>query len=377
MPIPTPTDTKLDLYAAVDDIETPAVVVDLDVMERNLEWYAGFAEERGVALRSHTKTHKIPALAHWEHDRTGDGIVCQTLSEVEVMAQAGLDDIYLSYMVVGDTKLDRLVNVSEKLGAFATTVDGPGNIEPLQTAAADHDAIVDAVLEIDIGLERVGVAPEDAPEMARYLADQPNLNFAGVMAYEGHIGYGDKTEEEYERECSAAMDEVEATVDRIEDADVEVTEVKVGSTPTSLYSGKHPIVTEINPGMFPFMDAHLLEVPHIEKEDCALGVLTMVISAPTDDRVVVDAGSKSISLETDYDPLVKADAHTGARYYNASEEHGWVDVSDCSTDLAVGDRLEFIPPHVCPTVNLHDTLVGVRDGIVEDVWSVQGRGKVK
>jgi len=377
MPVPTATDSKPDLYAAVEDIETPAVVVDLDVMERNIEWYAGFAEDHGVELRSHTKTHKIPEIAHREHSRTGSGIVCQTLSEVEVMTQAGLDDIYLSYMVVGDSKLDRLANVSKKLEAFATTVDGPGNIDPLQAAAASHDTTVDALLEIDIGLERVGVTPEDAPEMAKYLSDQSSVNVAGVMAYEGHIGYGDKTKADYERECTAAMNEVEATVERIEDAGVEVDEVKVGSTPTSLYSGKHPIVTEINPGMFPFMDAHLLEVPHIGKEDCALGVLTTVISAPTDDRVVVDAGSKSISLETDYDPLVKADAHAGARYYNASEEHGWVDVAGCNADLEVGDRLEFIPPHVCPTINLHDTLVGVRDGIVEEVWSVQGRGKVK
>lgn len=377
MPVPTATDSKPDLYANLDDIETPAVVIDLDVMERNLEWYAEFADEHDVSLRSHTKTHKIPDIAHRQYERTGGGIICQTLSEVEVMAQAGIDDIYLSYMVVGDSKLDRLVNVSEKLDSFATTVDGPGNIDPLQSAAARHDVTVDVVLEIDIGLERVGIAPEDAPEMAEYLAAQPNLNVTGVMAYEGHLSYGDKTEADYERECSAAMDEVEATVDQIEAAGVEISEVKVGSTPTSLYSGKHPIVTEINPGMYPFMDAHLLEVPHIEKEDCALGVLTTVISAPTEDRVVVDAGSKSISLETDYEPLVKADAHEGARYYNASEEHGWVDVADSDETFEVGDRLEFIPPHVCPTINLHDTLVGVRDGVVETVWSVQGRGKVK
>lgn len=377
MPVPTATDSKPDLYTAINEIETPAILVDLDVMERNIEWYAGFADDHDVALRSHTKTHKIPAIAHREHDRTGAGIVCQTLSEVEVMAHAGIDDVYLSYMVVGDSKLNRLVNLSDTLAEFATTVDGPGNIDPLQGAAANHDTTVDVILEIDIGLNRVGVAPEDAPEMAQYLADQPNLNVTGVMAYEGHIGYGEKTEADYERECRLAMDELEATVDRIEDTGVGISEVKVGSTPTSLYSGKHPVVTEINPGMFPFMDAHLLDVPHIEKNDCALGVLTTVISAPTDERVVVDAGSKSISLETDYDPLVKADAYAGAHYYNASEEHGWVDVGECMADLEVGDRLEFVPPHVCPTINLHDTLIGVRDGIVEEVWSVQGRGKVK
>lgn len=377
MSVPTLTALKPDLFADLNDVETPAVVVDLDVMERNMRRYVDFADEHDVALRCHTKTHKIPELAHWQTDQTGAGIICQTLSEVEVMAQAGIDDIYLSYMVIGDSKLDRLAHLATKLDSFATTVDGPGNIDPLQRAAARNDTTIDVVLEIDIGLERVGVLPEDAVEMAEYLAEQPDLDVAGVMAYEGHIGYGDKTDDDYERECAAAMDELEAIVNRIEDAGIQIPDVKVGSTPTSLYSGKHPVVTEINPGMFPFMDAHLLEVPHVEKADCALSVLTTVISAPTDDRVIVDAGSKSISLEIDYDPLVKSDAHEGARYYNASEEHGWVDVGDCDADLAVGDRVEFIPPHVCPTINLHDTLVGVRDGVVEEVWAVQGRGKVK
>lgn len=377
MSVPTPTDLKPNLYTNLDTIETPAVVVELDVMEQNMRRYAMFADKHDVALRCHTKTHKIPAIANWEANWTDAGIVCQTLSEVEVMAQAGLDDIYLSYMVVSDSKLDRLIAIAKNLNAFATTVDGRGNIDPLQRAAARHNTTVDVVLEIDIGLERVGVQPEDAVEIAKYLINQPNLNIVGVMAYEGHIGYGDKTEEDYEQECATAMDELESIVSRIEDAGITIPDVKVGSTPTSLYSGKHSIVTEINPGMFPFMDAHLLDVPHIEKGDCALSVLTTVISAPTDDRVVVDAGSKSISLETNYDPIVKTNAHEGVQYYNASEEHGWVNVSDCTADLSIGDRLEFIPPHVCPTINLHDTLIGIRNDTVEEIWSVQGRGKVK
>ncbi|MDX1745802.1 MAG: alanine racemase, partial [Halobacteriales archaeon] len=360
MALPTPTDSTPALGQPISEVETPAVVVDLDVMENNMAEYAAYAREAGVALRSHTKTHKIPEIAHRQQELTGgDGIICQTLSEVEVMAAGGIDDIYLSYFVVEDGKLDRLCWLSEKLDQFATTVDGPGNIDPLQRAAARNDVTIDVILEIDIGLERVGVAPgEPTVEMAQYLADQPNLSMAGVMAYEGHLAYSGEANENtdaFERRCLETMDKVAETVSQIEAAGIAVPEVKVGSTATSPYSAKHDIVTEVNPGMYPFMDARLAAAaPHITMEDCALVVESTVISSPTDDRVVVDAGSKSISLETDAPPVERDDHAVG--YYNASEEHGWIDVSETAASYAVGDRLSFIPPHVCPTINLYDTL---------------------
>jgi D-serine deaminase-like pyridoxal phosphate-dependent protein len=379
MTVPTPTELKPELGAPIDEIETPAVVVDLDVMERNVTAYADFADEHDVTLRSHTKTHKTPAIAHWQAT-VGGGIVCQTLSEAEVMAAAGIDDVYLSYMVVGDRKLDRLVALSERVDHFATTVDGPGNLQPLQEAAARHETTVNAVLEVDVGLGRVGVQPgEPAVELARAIDGAENVRLDGVMGYEGHVAYGDdtpETEAELERRSLACMDELEATVEAIEADGIPVETVGVGSTATSRYSGKHPVVSEIHPGMYAFMDARLATLPGIEKEDCALAVHSTVISAPANDRVVVDAGSKSISLEVDHDPLY-AGEDEGIRYANASEEHGWIDVADADRDLSVGDRLAFYPPHVCPTINLHDTIVGVRDGRVETVWSVQGRGKVK
>lgn len=379
MAVRIPGEMRPSLNDDVDSIETPALVVDLDAMERNIDEYAAFADEHDVALRSHVKTHKIPDIAHRQHAKTGDGIICQTLGEAEVMAQAGLDDIYLSYMVVETSKLDRLVRLSERVDSFVTTVDGPGNVDPVQTAASKHDAIVDVVLEIDIGLNRVGVEPGDrAVELARYVNERPNLRLTGVMAYEGHIGYGSngaKTAEEYERRCTAAMDDVEETVDLIEAAGIPIEDVKVGSTATSRYSGTHSVVTEINPGMYLFNDVNLLEcAPHVDREDCALTVLSTVISRPTEDRVVVDAGSKSISLDIDRMPMPKA--RDDVVYVNASEEHGWIDTTDCAERIEVGDRLAFVPPHVCTTINLHDTVVGVRDGRVAEVWSVQARGKV-
>ncbi len=378
MPLPTPADSHTRIYDPTEEVDTPAVLVDLDTMEANLDRYADFAEKHGVRLRSHVKTHKTPALAHLQNRRTDGGIVCQTLGEVEVMAASGLEDIYLTYMVVGERKLDRLTRVAATVDRFATTVDGPGNILPLQEAAERRGVAVNAVLELDTGMGRVGTAYENAVERAELIAAQPNLRFDGVMAYEGMVfGEDDvRTPEEYEARCFEVMDEVQRAVEGIEDAGIPVEEVRVGSTATSLYSGKHPVVTEINPGMYLFNDGRLVQdSPDVSPENCALTVASTVISTEAEDRIVVDAGSKSLARDVDLPPT--AVGYDGLDYFTASEEHGWVDVSDCEASFAVGDRIEWVPPHVCTTVNLHDTLVGVRDGAVEEVWNVQARGKVR
>lgn len=371
--ITTLSDAAVALGQPKDEIETPAIVVDLDVMERNIEDFASFADEQGVSLRSHVKTHKIPALAHRQVSRTGGGVVCQTLSEAEVMAHGGIEDIYLSYIVVTQPKLYRLVRLSESIDSFVTTVDSIGNIDPLQAAAADHDTTVSVVLELDIGLNRLGAKPGDAVELTRYISDAPNLEFRGIMAFEAHIKRIADTVEEYDELCREAMNDVATVVENIEAAGVPVEEVKVGSTKTSKHSAKHPVVTEINPGMYPFNDVG--ELGRVTKDDCALTALTTVISVPTDDRVIVDAGSKTIAMDTGRNPVPKN--RDDIAYFNASEEHGWIDTSDANEGFAVGDRLEFVIPHVCTTINLHDSLTGTREGLVEDIWDVQARGKVK
>lgn len=378
MPTPTATDTPPELGAPVETIETPALVVDLDTMERNIDWYANFAEDQNIQLRSHVKTHKIPALAHRQHDRTGGGICCQTLSEAEVMASGGIDDIYLSYMVVGEKKLNRLVHLSESLSSFATTVDGYGNIDPLQSAAAAHGTTVDVIMEIDIGLGRTGVPTStQAVDLATYITDQPNLSFQGFLAYEAHVKSEANSKDDYERLCEEAMEETAAIVSELVDADIEVPEVKVGGTATSLYSGTHPVVTEINPGMYPFMDVGELEHRpwEVSLNDCAATVHSTVISAPDDDRAVVDAGSKSLGMDKPQLPRLKHQRNV--HYVSSSEEHGWLDTSETDESLAVGDRVSLVAPHVCTTVNLHDTVVGARNGRVAAVWNVQARGKMK
>ncbi|GAA0514088.1 D-serine deaminase, pyridoxal phosphate-dependent [Halorubrum aquaticum] len=379
MPIPTTAETRPALGTPKDEIETPALLVNLDTMEANVREYVSFAEANDVRLRSHVKTHKNAELAKRQSEYGGDsGIVCQTLSEVEVMARNGIDDVYLSYMIVGRRKLERLVWLSEKLDRFATTVDGPGNIEPLQEAAAERGEDIDVILEVDVGLHRTGVAPgEPALETARFVREQPNLNFQGLLAYEAHVKSEAETQAEYETYCAEAMDRVQETVDLLESEGISVPEVKVGGTATSRYSGRHPVVTEINPGMYPFMDVGELEHRpfEVDRTDCAATVVSSVISTPSEDRAVVDAGSKTLSMDTSQLPVPRY--RDDIEYVNASEEHGWLDTADVDGSLAVGDRIEFIVPHVCTTVNLHDMIIGVRDGRVEEFWPVQARGKVK
>lgn len=379
MPSDTSAEPRPSPYTPKADVETPALLVDLDAMEANVREYASFADEHDVRLRSHVKTHKNPDIARFQDEVSGGGgIVCQTLGEVEVMARNGIDDVYLSYQVVGDRKLDRLTWLARKLDRFATTVDGPGNVLPLQAAAADRGVEVDVIAEIDVGVGRTGVPPgEPALELAELVADQPNLNFRGLLAYEAHVKSEAETRAEYEEACAAAMDRAEETVELLESEGIPVEEVKVGGTATSKYSGTHPVVTEINPGMYPFMDVGELEHRpfDVSKDDCAATVVTTVISKPDDDRAVVDAGSKSLSMDKPQLPVPKH--RDDVEYVNYSEEHGWLDTGDADDPVEVGDRLEFIVPHVCTTVNLHDAMIGVRDGRVEEVWDVQARGKVR
>lgn len=378
MPTPTTTDAPVNLGTPVEKVETPALVVDLDIMEQNIDRYASFAEDHDIQLRSHVKTHKTPALAHRQHDRTDGGICCQTLSEAEVMAAAGIDDIYLSYMVVGERKLNRLVNLSGDLSSFATTVDGRGNVDPLQSAAASYGVIIDVIVEIDVGLGRTGVPTrKQAVDLAKYITEQPNLSFQGLLAYEAHVKNKAESEAEFEQQCEAVMDKVAAVVNDIKDANVNVPEVKVGGTATSLYSGTHPVVTEINPGMYPFMDVGELKLRpwEVSLDDCAATIRSTVISAPDDDRAIVDAGSKSLGVDKPQQPVPK---HSGeVAYVSSSEEHGWLDTSERKEPLTVGDPVSLVAPHVCTTVNLHDTIIGIRDEHIAAVWDVQARGKVK
>jgi D-serine deaminase-like pyridoxal phosphate-dependent protein len=171
------------------------------------------------------------------------------------------------------------------------------------------------------------------------------------------------------------MEQVADTVSSIEDKGIHVNEVMAGSTATAKYTAQHPVVTEIHPGMYPFYDARLRQcMPDVDISDCAMTVRAMVISKPTANRVIVDAGSKAISFYIDQEAFVK---EHNVRFYKVSEEYAWTDIRKASNSIEVGDRMEIVMPHVCTTVNLHDTLIGVRDARVDEIWEIVARGRLK
>ena len=372
---PSFSNLRPELGQRVSELETPVVVADLDAMVRNLDRFREIERAHDVAVRSHTKAHKTPAIARLQQDALSGGVLCQKLSEAEVMARYGVEDVVLVCPVVSEPKLRRLCWVADHVDHFATLVDGRGNVDPLQAAAAEHDAQVAAIVEVDVGVRRMGVEPgEAAADLAAYVDGQPNLSFDGLLGHDGHVPVLADDESGIEEGVARVADALERSVEAIEDAGLEVPRVISGATATAPYVAKHDVVTELDPGRYVLNDADLLaNAPDVGIGECGARFHTTVIARPTDDRAIVDAGSKTISYVDGPDPVpVGRDDVT---FFRKSSEHGFVDVSDAEEPVEVGDRLEFVVPNLWAVANLHDVLPVVRDGIVEEVWHVEARGK--
>lgn len=372
---PTFAEMQPELGRSVDDLETPVVVADLDVLERNIEHFRTLATEHDLAVRSHTKAHKTPAIARRQQAAFDGGVLCQKLGEAEVMARYGIEDILLVCPVVTESKLRRLCWVADHVDHFATLVDGRDNVDPLQAAAARHGTTVNAVVEVDVGLRRMGVEPgEAAADLATHIEAQSNLSFDGILGHDGHVPYLAEDESALEAGCAEVAEDLETCVDAIEAAGLEVPRVISGATATAPYTAQHDVVTELDPGRYVLNDADLLENgPGVELEDCAARFHTTVIARPTPDRAIVDAGSKTIAYVDGPDPVPVG--RDDVSFFRKSSEHGFVDVGDAEEPVEVGDRFEFVVPNLWAVINIHDVLPGVRNGQVEEVWHVEARGK--
>jgi len=371
-------DVDPDLHQPAEELETPVVVADRDVMERNMHEFADMADEHGVGLRVHTKAHKTPEIAIRQQELAPDGVLCQKLGEAEVMAKDGVDDILLVCPVVNEPKVERAVWLAEKCDHFAMMVDGPANVDPLNEVAGRRDTTVDVVMEVDVGLERMGVQPgEEAVAFGDHLRDLEHVRLHGLLGHDGHLAYFTDDEDELEALCADVAADLGRTAELLEDAGVadagDLT-VTSGASATAPYMANQNAITELDPGRYLFNDAGLLKrAPHVGPEDCALTVLTTVIATPAGDRAICDAGSKTVSYIDSPDPVHAGDAEVG--FPRRSSEHGHLDVS--GVDVAVGDRLEFVVPNGWSVINLHDSLPVVSDERVVDCWNVEARGKVQ
>lgn len=354
----------------IDEIDTPALIIDLDVMERNISKMARFFERSDVSLRPHSKTHKIPIIAHKQIAAGAKGICCQKLGEAEVMAAAGIRDILITNQVVGPRKVWRLTNLSKHCNVI-TALESLENAREISRSAQKRETKVDVVVEVDVGIERCGVKPgEPVLKFVQEILRLPSLRFRGLMGYEGPFF----KITDWEKRKKAAEERLKLLVETSEllrDSGIEYDIVSAGATGTYNITGVYPGITEVEAGSYIFMDTYYRRLEKVGFE-LALSLLTTVISRPTKDRIIVDAGLKAITSEFG-NPEVKE--IKGVELHSLSEEHGILRSTNPEEKLKVGDKIELYPSHCCTTVNLHDLVYGVRKGELESIWRIEGRGK--
>jgi D-serine deaminase-like pyridoxal phosphate-dependent protein len=365
--------------SAVADLDTPSLLFDLDALEANIADMAGVAREAGVRLRPHTKTHKSPAIARMQLDAGAAGITVAKLGEAEVMADAGIDDILVAYPLVGAAKLARLRALLER-AEVRTTTDSVEVAEGLGHVGREAGRDVGVLVEVDTGLHRVGRAP-GAPtvDLVRQLARIPGIEVLGLLTHAGHA-YRSATPEELRGAAEREGLDLVETAAACAAAGIELRELSVGSTPTARIVAGVPGVTEIRPGTYVFNDVQQLRLGVATESACAARVLTTVVSHPTEERFVLDAGTKAFTSDGgDGPPFPGRGVIAGRpelRLDFMNEEH-CVGHRTGEDDVRIGERLEVIPLHVCSTVNMFDEAFGVRGGVVEGTFAIAGRGRMR
>jgi D-serine deaminase-like pyridoxal phosphate-dependent protein len=360
----------------LDDIETPAPIVDLDRMERNLDRAAAYAAEHGLALRPHIKTHKSPLIAAEQMRRGAIGLTCATPREAEVMSEVA-DDILLAYPPVGAPRARRVVSVPDRT-RVAVALDSATAIEHLAAAARPVGRPISVYVELDLGMHRVGVPSiEEAITLAKLVRRTPPLDYAGIAFYPGHVR---EPVGEQDAKLDAIDGALQETVAAMTRAGVRPTVVSGGSTPTLWRSHQLNDVTEIRPGTYVFNDRTTAEIGACAWDDCALTVLATVVSTAVPGQAVIDAGTKALGRE----PIRGTDAAGGfgalldrreVTVRAMSEEHGILDLASTSWRPEVGERVQVVPNHVCIVVHLNDVVYGTRSGTVEGSWPVAARGR--
>lgn len=352
------------------EVETPALMLDLDKLRRNIEQMAAFFRGRPANVRPHAKTHKTPQIARMQMEAGAVGVTCAKLGEAEVMVQGGLKHILIANQVVGASKARRLALLNKEAEVIAA-VDSLANVKQLSEAAGSVRGEIPLIVEVDVGMGRSGSrSVAESLALARAIAGAPGLWFRGVMCYEGHAVLLDDREERQAAARKANGILVEHA-EALRAAGIPVEIVSAGGTGTYNMTGTFPGITEVQAGSYATFDARYKAV--VGDFENALTVLTTVVSRPAADRAILDAGMKAMTKEFG-NPLPVG---TGMELAKLSEEHGTLILGPGAPDLQVGDRLEVIPSHGCTTINLHDRFYVCQGDLVVDVWPVLARGKLE
>ncbi|MBI5931647.1 MAG: D-TA family PLP-dependent enzyme [Chloroflexi bacterium] len=344
----------------ISELDTPVVIIDLDRLEANIARLQSYLDAHQILNRPHIKTHKIPQIAQMQLQAGATGITCQKLGEAEVMAQAGTKDIFIPYNLMGDKKLERLA-ILMKMAQISVTADSEYTARGLARAAQQASNELTVLVEFDTGSGRCGVQnPQQAADLACVIADMPSLKFGGLMTYPAN-------------QNTALF--IQETKTLLEKRGIPVERVSLGGTPKMWEAHTHTGVTEYRAGTYVYGDRATLKAGAMTVNQCAMHIVSTVISRPNAERGILDAGSKTLSSDllglTGHGLILE---YPEAQIHQLSEEHGHVDFSGCINRPQIGERVTIIPNHCCVVSNLFNQMVGVRGDQVEVVWDVAARG---
>lgn len=359
----------------IEQLETPAALVDLDILAQNIDRMAEYSALHGLSLRPHVKTHKSPRIAAEQLRLGAVGLTCATPRELEVMSDV-TRDLLLNYPLLGATKLARVLSLPSNV-QLTVAVDSMIAVDALAATSRILDRPVQVYVELDLGMHRVGVQRvDDAIALALRVKEQPPLVFAGITFYPGHIR---EPVGEQDAKLAKLRDDLALALDRMEGAGVRPRVVSGGSTPAAWRMHEVPGVTEVRPGTYVYNDRTTAEIGACAWEDCALTVLATVVSTAVDGQAVIDAGCKALGREPvrgapreGFAALLDRPEVTVERM---SEEHGILDLTRTTWRPRVGDVVRLVPNHVCIVVHLNDSIYGVRRDVVEARWPVSARGR--
>jgi len=360
------------------DLDTPALIIDLDRVDTNIHEMADRAMASGVRLRPHTKTHKMPEIARLQVNAGAAGITCAKVGEAEVMVAAGFDDILIAYPIYGDEKLARLEALRET-ARIIVSLDSVDVARGLGRLGSRSGTPIEIYIEVDTGQHRMGRAPgEPTVELIQQIADIDGVSILGLLTHAGHV-YGAASTTDRDLVVDREIADLVMTKEMAADAGVSFSEFSVGSTPSARSELLRPGVTEVRPGTYVFNDTAMMSFGVATEDTCAARVLATVVGRPTEERFVIDAGTKCFSSDGVGRPgWIRAAGRPDLTMSFTSEEHGvgTIDLEQ-GGQLAIGDKIEFIPSHICPVVNLLDSVFVTRQGDVIDEFRVAGRGKVR
>jgi D-serine deaminase-like pyridoxal phosphate-dependent protein len=368
------TDMEQAAGMSLDELLTPAAVVDLDRMEANLDRMARYASGHGLALRPHTKTHKSPELGREQVRRGAAGLTVAQLNEARLMADA-TTDVLLAHPPVGQPKLRRLMELPGSV-RLTVALDADTTLDALAAAARAAGRSIGVLVELDVGMRRVGTGdPREAARLCRMAADSDGVDWRGIMFYPGHIREHVSLQDDA---VAAVNDSLQRFLAAIHDEGLEPAVVSAGSTPAAWSSHRFTGVTEIRPGTYIFNDRITAAMGACSWDDCAYSVLATVVSTAVPGQAVVDAGSKALFREElhggEGDGFGALLDRPDVVVRRMSEEHGVLDLGSSGWQPRVGDRVRIVPNHVCVSVNLHPVVHGIRGGGVERSWPVAARG---